>query len=127
MKYLVSSAAALRFADGTQINLVPGIHSFEKKVTEHWAFAAHASPVDDADLAKDQKAGNQKAQIKSLQDSNKQLTEQLAEKDKLLAEREVQIQQLTEQLAALTPPPADANKMSPQETGNAKKQSSSDK
>jgi len=123
MKYFVSTAAILHFADGSRVNLFPGIHSFDEKVIKHWAFSAHAKAVDDSDIAKEQKNNGQKAQLKVLQGSIKQLTGQLEEKDKQIAEKDAAIQQLTGQLKSLTPPPGDKQ----QETDGAKKQSSTNK
>jgi len=123
MKYFVSTAAILHFADGSRVNLVPGIHNFDEKVIKHWAFSAHAKAVEDSDIAKEQKNNSQKAQLKTLQDSIKQLTGQLEEKDKLIVEKDAAIQQLTGQMESLTPSSGDK----PQETDSAKKQSSTNK
>lgn len=30
MKYLVNTGTVLRFADGSQVELTPGVHSFDK-------------------------------------------------------------------------------------------------
>ena len=112
MKYLVSTAAMLRFVDGSQIELVPGIHSFDKQVAEHWAFGAHAKAVDDSEI------------------ENLNSDSDLTLKVNVL---EAEITGLKAQVALITSTQTDDGKAAvaqpdaEQETGNAKKQSSSNK
>jgi len=99
MKYLVSTPAVLRFPDGTQAELTPGIHSFDDAVVEHWAFSAHAKPVDETELAKNQKSGDLKKQVKVLQTTIDELNAQLAPKDAELDELKAQLATSTQALA----------------------------
>lgn len=130
MKYLVSTRATLRFTDGQQVELTPGIHNFPKEVVDHWAFKAHAQPVDDeGPVAADptealiSRVGELEGEIGSLQ-------EQVAGKDSEIGSLLEQVKALQEAVNAGNQPALDAPTSEPvaqKETGNAKKQSSSDK
>jgi hypothetical protein len=130
MKYLVSTRATLRFTDGKAVELTPGIHRFPKEVVDHWAFKAHAQPVDDeGPVAADPtealiaKVGELEAKIGSLQ-------EQVAGKDSEIGSLQEQVKVLQEAVDAgnkPAPPALGHDPVAQKETGNAKKQSSSDK
>lgn len=100
MKYLVTTGAVLRFTDGTQVELTPGVYSFEKRVTEHWAFCAHAQPITEDELK--QSLGDEDLALK------------VSELETTITGLQQQVDELTEKLAA-------------QEAGNAKKQPSANK
>lgn len=128
MKYLVTTGAVLRFTDGSQVELIPGVHSFDKHVTEHWAFGAHARAIDEDELQQSQAGEDLSIQISALESNITELQQQLdgkdatiadqlkqiEEKDGAITELQQQLDELTEKLAAL-------------ETGNVKKQSSANK
>ncbi len=97
MKYLVTSGAVLRFTDGSQVELTPGVHSFDKHVTEHWAFGAHAQAISEEELKQSQGDDDLEVKVTELETTITGLQ-----------------QQLTEKLAS-------------QEAGNAKKQPSANK
>ncbi|QUT14077.1 STY1053 family phage-associated protein [Rahnella inusitata] len=144
MKYLVSTAATLRFVDGSQVELVPGIHSFNKQVAEHWAFGAHAKAVNDSEIENlnsdadltlkvnvlEGEITDLKAQVATKDGEITDLKAQVATKDGEITDLKAQVALLTNaQDSALTDDgktdavQPDAEK----ETGNAKKQSSSNK
>lgn len=100
MKYLVNTPAVLRFTDGTQVELTPGVHSFDKYVTEHWAFGAHAQAISEDELKQSQGDEDLALKVSGLETTITGLQQQLDE--------------LTEKLAS-------------QEAGNAKKQPSANK
>ena len=100
MKYLVTSGAVLRFTDGSHVELKPGVHSFEKRVTEHWAFNAHAQAITEDELK--QSHGSEDLTLK-------------------VSGLETTITGLQQQLGELT------EKLTTQEAGNAKKQPSANK
>ena len=100
MKYLVTSGAVLRFTDGSHVELTPGVHSFEKRVTEHWAFGAHAQPITEDELKQSQDDEDLMLKVSGLEDTITGLQQQLGE--------------LTEKLTAL-------------EAANGKKQPSANK
>lgn len=100
MKYLVTSGAVLRFTDGTHVELSPGVHSFEKHVTEHWAFGAHARAIDEDELKQSQ--------------GGEDLSLKINELESTITGLQQQVDELTEKLAV-------------QEAGNAKKQPSANK
>lgn len=118
MKYLVTSAATLSFADGSKFEISKGVHSgseFPDSVKSHWAFEAYAKQIDDAEAEQLEAANaDMKAYISSLESANAELLNQIAEKDKEIANLK----------AAAETPVTDDEK---QETGNAKKQSSTNK
>ncbi|MGO2458769.1 MAG: STY1053 family phage-associated protein [Ewingella sp.] len=126
MKYLVSTPATLRFPDGSQVDLVPGINSFESHVAEHWAFRAHAKAVEDSDLEKMNSDADVSHKVSALEGEITELKAQVDAKD-------VEITELKAQMALLTNAPTgdDKNEVvqpgAEQETGNAKKQSSTNK
>ena len=100
MKYLVTTPAVLRFTDGTQVELTPGVHSFDKHVTEHWAFGAHAQAISEDELKQNQDDEDLTLKVSGLETTITGLQQQLDE--------------LSEKLSAL-------------EAGNAKKQPSANK
>ncbi|WP_284881163.1 STY1053 family phage-associated protein [Citrobacter portucalensis] len=128
MKYLVTSGAVLRFTDGSHVELNPGVHSFEKRVTEHWAFNAHAQAITEDELKQSQGGEDLTLKVSGLETTitvlQQQLDEnaatiddqlkQIEEKDSTITGLQQQLDELTEKLAA-------------QEAGNAKKQPSTNK
>jgi len=87
MKYLVSSAATLSFADGTKVELFPGIHDsqiFTDATKKHWAFSAYAKPLDETDLLKEQEVNNQLQRLAELEEDNTSLKAQLESRDELV-------------------------------------------
>ena len=126
MKYHVTTSAVLRFADGSQVQLVPGIHSFDKHVAEHWAFGAHAKAVNDSELENLNADADLTLKVNVLEAEITDLKAQVDAKDG-------EITDLNAQVALLTSPQTDDGKAAvtqpdtEQETGNAKKQSSSNK
>ena len=130
MKYLVSTAATLRFVDGSQVELVPGIHSFDKQVAEHWAFGAHAKAVNDSEIENLNSDSDLTLKVNVLETEITDLKAQVATKDGEITDLKAQVALLTNaQDSALTDDgKADAAQPNAeQETGNAKKQSSSNK
>jgi len=126
MKYLVSTAATLRFADGSQVELVPGIHSFDKQVAEHWAFGAHAKAVNDSELENLNYDADLTLKVNELKGEITELKAQVDAKDGEITELKAQVALLTnaqtpDDKTEVTQPGAE------QETGNAKKQSSTNK
>ncbi|HFV0559233.1 TPA: hypothetical protein ACH7TX_000857 [Escherichia coli] len=121
MKYLVTTGAVLRFTDGSQVELIPGVHSFDKHVTEHWAFGAHARAIDEDELQQNQAGEDLSIQISALESTITELQQQVSEKDVTITEQSVTITELQQQVGEL------AEKLAAQETGNAKKQSSANK
>lgn len=126
MKYLVSTAATLRFVDGSQVELVPGIHSFDKPVAEHWAFGAHAKAVDDSEIENLNSDSDMTLKVNVLEAEITDLKAQVATKDGEITDLKAQVALITstqtdDGKAAVAQPDAE------QETGNAKKQSSSNK
>ena len=114
MKYLVTTGAVLRFTDGTQVELTPGVHSFEKRVTEHWAFGAHAQPITEDELKQSQGDEDFALKVSELETTITGLQQQVDEKETTITGLQQQVDELTEKLAA-------------QEAGNAKKQPSANK
>lgn len=118
MKYLVTAAATLSLADGSKFEITKGVHSgadFPDSVKSHWAFEAYAKQIDDAEAEQLEAANaDMKAYIASLESANAELLNQIAEKDKEIADLK----------AAAETPVTDDEK---QEAGNAKKQSSTNK
>ncbi|HHT5345834.1 TPA: STY1053 family phage-associated protein [Raoultella planticola] len=114
MKYLVTSGAVLRFTDGSQVDLTPGVHSFEKHVTEHWAFGAHARAIDEDELKQNQGGEDLSLKITELESTITGLQQQVDEKDSTITGLQQQLDELTGKLAS-------------QEAGNAKKQPSTNK
>lgn len=114
MKYLVTSGAVLRFTDGSQVDLTPGVHSFEKHVTEHWAFGAHARAIDEDELKQNQGGEDLSLKITELESTITGLQQQVDEKDSTITGLQQQLDELTEKFAS-------------QEAGNAKKQPSTNK
>lgn len=88
MKYLVTTGTVLRFIDGTQIELTPGVHSFDKHVTEHWAFKAHARAIDDDELKQSQDDQDLALKVSGLETTITGLQQQLDELNDKLAELE---------------------------------------
>ena len=158
MKYLVSTAATLRFVDGSQVELVPGIHSFDKQVAEHWAFGAHAKAVNDSEIenlnsdsdltlkvnvleteitdlkaqvaTKDGEITDLKAQVATKDGEIIDLKAQVATKDGEIIDLKAQVALLTNTKDSALTDDGKTDVVQPdaeQETGNAKKQSSSNK
>lgn len=128
MKYLVTSGAVLRFTDGTQVELTPGVHSFDKYVTEHWAFGAHAQAISEDELKQSQGDEDLVLKVSGLETTIIGLQQQLDEKTttiddqlKQIEEKDGTITGLQQQLDDLT------EKLASQEAGNAKKQPSANK
>lgn len=128
MKYLVTSGAVLRFTDGTQVELTPGVQSFDKHVTEHWAFGAHAQAISEEELKQSQGGDDLAVKVAELETTITGLQQQLDEKAttiddqlKQLEEKDGTITGLQQQLDELT------EKLASQEAGNAKKQPSANK
>ncbi|WP_434462856.1 STY1053 family phage-associated protein [Serratia plymuthica] len=91
MKYIVSSAASLSFADGSRHELTPGIHDcFPEHVKKHWAFTHHAKPLSESDLQQEQQDGKLSQRVDTLE-------EQLADLQKLLGLEKDKVTELTEQ------------------------------
>ncbi|PNL54041.1 STY1053 family phage-associated protein [Enterobacter hormaechei] len=121
MKYLVTTGAVLRFTDGSQVELIPGVHSFDKHVTEHWAFGAHARAIDEDELKQSQDDEDLALKVSGLETMITGLQQQLADKDTTITEQSTTITGLQQQLDELT------EKLTAQETGNGKKQSPANK
>ena len=128
MKYLVTTGAALRFTDGSQVELIPGVHSFEKYVTEHWAFGAHAQAISEDELKQNQDDEDLTLKVSGLETTITGLQQQLDEKAttiddqlKQIEEKDGTITGLQQQLDELS------EKLSALEAGNAKKQPSANK
>lgn len=128
MKYLVTSGAVLRFTDGSQVDLTPGVHSFDKHVTEHWAFEAHAQAISEDELKQSQGDEDLTLKVSGLETTITGLQQQLDEKATTIADHLNQIEEkdgiitgLQQQLEELT------EKLASQEAGNAKKQPSANK
>lgn len=113
-KYLVLTGAILRFPDNTQVVLEPGVHSFEKHVIEHWAFGAHARPLEESDVESDTQSLELAEKVTSLEATITGLQQQVTEKDGTITGLQQQVTELTEKLDTL-------------EAGNAKKQPSANK
>lgn len=114
MKYLVKTPAVLRFTDGSQVELTPGVHSFDKHVTEHWAFGAHAQAITEDELKQSQGDEDLALKVSGLETTITGLQQQVDEKDSSITGLQQQVDELTAKLAA-------------QEAGNAKKQPSTNK
>ncbi|MDE9565848.1 hypothetical protein KKI93_17735 [Xenorhabdus bovienii] len=123
MKYLVSNTAILNFVDGTQVELYPGIHSFTKEVVNHWAFAAHAQPIDENELKqKDSNAPSSlKAEIKKLTAENEGLKAQLEAKDATISALNNSLEEMKTKVK-----PNETDTKEKPEADNGKKQSSAD-
>lgn len=121
MKYHVAAAATLSFADGTKVELTPGIHdskNFTDAAKKHWAFSAYVKPLDEADLLKEQEASNNAARVSLLETENTDLKAQLESRDESvsnltnevlalkaqLVEKDSAIETLNSELAALKDP-----------------------
>ncbi|HEB5736873.1 STY1053 family phage-associated protein [Escherichia coli] len=128
MKYLVNTGTVLRFSDGSQVELTPGVHSFDKHVTEHWAFGAHAQAISEDELKQSQSDEDLALKVSGLETTITGLQQQLDEKTttiddqlKQIEEKDGTITGLQQQLDELT------EKLASQEAGNAKKQPSANK
>ena len=128
MKYLVNTAAVLRFTDGSHVELTPGVHSFDKHTTEHWAFSAHARAIDEDELKQSRGEEGLALKVSELETTITGLQQQLDDNASTIDDQVKQIEEkdgtitgLQQQLDDLT------KKLAAQETGNAKKQSSSNK
>lgn len=130
MKYLVSTAATLRFVDGSQVELVPGIHSFDKPVAEHWAFGAHAKAVDDSEIENLNSDADLTLKVNVLEVEITDLKAQVATKDGEITDLKAQVALLTNAQDSALTDDGKNDAVQPdaeRETGNAKKQSSSNK
>ncbi|HCO6890835.1 TPA: hypothetical protein OBS79_000618 [Escherichia coli] len=128
MKYLVNTGTVLRFSDGSQVELTPGVHSFDKRVTEHWAFGAHAQAISEDELKQSLGDEDLALKVSGLETTITGLQHQLDEKTttiddqlKQIEEKDGTITGLQQQLDELT------EKLASQEAGNAKKQPSANK
>ncbi|WP_158780604.1 hypothetical protein [Pantoea sp. BAV 3049] len=122
MKYIVTDAATLSFADGTQYSLEKGIHdikSFPDSVKKHWAFESYAKPVDESDVAAQEQNDDLSARVGQLEAEVETLTAQLAERDKTIAE-------LSEDKSASDKSTSKATQETAEGTKNAKKQQASE-
>ncbi|HHQ6623829.1 TPA: STY1053 family phage-associated protein [Serratia fonticola] len=107
MKYIVSGAASLSFADGTKFELVPGIHDgFPDEVKNHWAFSSYAKLLDEKDFEKEQQHSDLTVRVGVLESEITNLKAQLADKDNeitnlkaQLADKDNEITNLKAQLA----------------------------
>ncbi|HEJ8096351.1 hypothetical protein JY446_24380 [Serratia marcescens] len=116
MKYIVSSAASLSFADGSRHELTPGIHdSFPDHVKKHWAFTHHAKPLSESDLQQEQQDGELSLRVASLEGQVTELTGQRDAHAKTIDEHVATIADLQKQLEAA------------KVTDNAKKQPTANK
>ena len=131
MKYLVSTGAVLRFEDGSQVVLSPGIHSFEKHVADHWAFKAHAVPVGDSEEEGEKPDTDLIAKVSALETEIIDLKAQVSDKDGEIIDLKAQVDALKQPAVTDAPPVAEVNAVQAaaeqKETGNAKKQSSANK
>ncbi|WP_445494411.1 STY1053 family phage-associated protein [Photorhabdus sp. SF281] len=130
MKYLVSKKAILSFADGTQIELQPGISSFPDEVINHWAFSAHAQPIDENELK--QKDLNDSSAfleevIEKLVTENEDLKSQIAVKDVTISEMHKVLEEMKAQVDVKSDKTLTENNTEKKPgAGNGKKQSSAD-
>ncbi|HHT2290424.1 TPA: hypothetical protein ACTYOH_004999 [Klebsiella aerogenes] len=122
MKYLVNSGVTLSLDDGSKFEITKGVHSgadFPENVKSHWAFASYAKQIDDAEADKLEAANaDLKAYVASLETVNASLLAQIGEKDKEIADLKA---------AAAKPEDKPVAGEEKQGTGNAKKQSSTNK
>lgn len=98
----------------------PGYIS-RKRVTEHWAFGAHAQAISEEDLKQSQGGEDLSLKISALESTIAGLQQQVTDKDVTIAEQSDTIAGLQQQLDELT------EKLASQEAGNAKKQPSANK
>ncbi|WP_214085839.1 STY1053 family phage-associated protein [Photorhabdus heterorhabditis] len=130
MKYLVSKKAILNFADGTQIELQPGISSFHDEVIKHWAFSAHAQPIDENELK--QKDVNSSSAfleevIEKLVAENEDLKSQIEAKDVTISELNNALEEMKAQIGVKSDKTlTEHNTEKKPGAGNGKKQPSSD-
>ncbi|WP_416778190.1 STY1053 family phage-associated protein [Xenorhabdus budapestensis] len=54
-RYMVTQRATLSFPSGQDVQLSPGIHTFDDDVIQHWAFSCYATPLDDTGQPDDKK------------------------------------------------------------------------
>lgn len=106
MKYIVSSAASLSFADGSRHELTPGIYdSFPEHVKKHWAFTHHAKPLSESDFQQEQQSADLSLRVAALEGEVSDLQKLLElEKDKvteLTDQRDVRDQTIDEHLATI--------------------------
>ncbi|MBP0998248.1 STY1053 family phage-associated protein [Serratia fonticola] len=92
MKYIVSGAASLSFADGTKFELVPGIHDgFPDEVKNHWAFSSYAKLLDEKDFEKEQQHSDLTVRVGVLESEITNLKAQLADKDNEITNLKAQL------------------------------------
>ncbi|MGP0913441.1 STY1053 family phage-associated protein [Serratia sp. CY71147] len=130
MKYIVSSAASLSFADGSRHELTPGIHdSFPEQVKKHWAFTHHAKPLSESDLQQEQQDGELSLRVDSLEgqvtDLQKQLEAEQSKVAELTGQRDAHAKTIDDHVATI----ADLQKQleAAKVTDNAKKQPTANK
>ncbi|WP_074525088.1 MULTISPECIES: STY1053 family phage-associated protein [Photorhabdus] len=137
MKYLVSKKAILNFADGAQVELQPGINSFPDEVIKHWAFSAHAQPIDENELKQEDLTSasvSLEAEIEKLVAENEDLKSQIEVKDVTISELNKVLEEMKTQIAVKSdeiqtrsnPEDVVTNTEKRGRAGNDKKQSSSD-
>ncbi|HCK02912.1 MAG TPA: hypothetical protein DHV72_23215 [Serratia grimesii] len=106
MKYIVSSAASLSFADGSRHELTPGIHdNFPEHVKKHWAFTHHAKPLSESDFQQEQQSADLSLRVAALEGEVTDLQKLLElEKDKVTEmtdQRDARDQTIDEHLATI--------------------------
>lgn len=132
MKYVVSGGATLSFEDGTKFELSQGIHdgsTFPAEVKKHWAFKAYAKPLDESELANEQKAEDLAASLVLLAEENNTLKAQLVTHEETITSQGNEITSLKAQLeaaqAAAASKPADTTDKTGGDAKDAKKQQAS--
>ncbi|RDL26867.1 STY1053 family phage-associated protein [Serratia fonticola] len=124
MKYIVSGAASLSFADGTKFELVPGIHDgFPDEVKNHWAFSSYAKLLDEKDFEKEQQHSDLTVRVGVLESEITNLKAQLADKDNEITNLKAQLDDKAGDKADHGEAPADNAK----DSANAKKQPTTNK
>ncbi|MFT2792978.1 STY1053 family phage-associated protein [Serratia sp. T13T92] len=124
MKYIVSGAASLSFADGTKFELVPGIHDgFPDEVKNHWAFSSYAKLLDEKDFEKEQQHSDLTVRVGVLESEITNLKAQLADKDNEITNLKAQLADKAGDKADHGEAPADNAK----DSANAKKQPTTNK
>jgi uncharacterized small protein (DUF1192 family) len=124
MKYIVSGAASLSFADGTKFELVPGIHDgFPDEVKNHWAFSSYAKLLDEKDFEKEQQHSDLTVRVGALESEITNLKAQLADKDNEITNLKAQLADKAGDKTDDGEAPADNAK----DSANAKKQPTTNK
>ncbi|HBE9078579.1 STY1053 family phage-associated protein [Serratia fonticola] len=124
MKYIVSGAASLSFANGTKFELVPGIHDgFPDEVKNHWAFSSYAKLLDEKDFEKEQQHSDLTVRVGALESEITNLKAQLDDKDNEITSLKAQLDEKAGGKADHGEAPADNAK----DSANAKKQPTTNK